>query len=326
MDFEKPARGARLKQLGFLLKHTFTIVGRNRALLTPLFVMWAYAAVMIVVFFAGLFLIFYGNNNSTWFLLAGALLFLYKFFFYNRAELTLSRLTHDTATGGTPTRAEARREISGLGSQVRTLALLDMAAAWVASRKKKEGGLMALLLGGIVEVWDLVNHFLLPAFAVDRLSLRDGITELKRLKDHVPETLAGVFGIDIMGGVIGTLMAPLYIVGALAGVGFGLLFGGGLPDAFAAGTLAEWFGDMPDLGMIGPDTVFNWLPAFIIVFLGFLLHALLARAVTAIKVVYFTLFYTRIMHPEALAPDMRADLEGYLDLDEGEMASAPAPA
>ncbi|MCI2396004.1 hypothetical protein [Aliiroseovarius sediminis] len=58
MDFEKPGRGARLKQLGFLVKHTFTIVGRNRALLAPLFAMWDYAAVMIAVIFAGLLLIF----------------------------------------------------------------------------------------------------------------------------------------------------------------------------------------------------------------------------------------------------------------------------
>lgn len=324
MDFEKPGRTARLKQFGFLIKHTFTIVGRNRALLAPLFVMWAYAAVMVMVFFIGLFLVFYENGNSTWFLLAGALMFLYKYFFYNRAELTLSRLAHDTAAGGTPTRAEARREISGLGSQVRTLALLDIAAAWVASRKNKEGGLMAMLLGGIVEVWDLVNHFLLPAFAVDRLSLRDGIAELKRLKDYVPETLAGVFGIDIMGGVIGTLMAPLYIVGILGGIGLGLIFGGGMPTAFAAGQLGDLFSGMSELGPIGPETVFNWLPVFIFVSLGFLFHALLARAVTAIKVVYFTLFYTRIMHPEALAPDMRADLEGYLDLDEREMTGATA--
>ncbi|WP_289043336.1 hypothetical protein [uncultured Aliiroseovarius sp.] len=325
MDFEKPGRKARLAQLGFLARHTFTIVGRNRALLGPLIVMWIYAAAMIVLFFTGLFLAFYESGNSTWFLIAGALMFIYKFFFYNRAELTLSRLTYGTAIGGSPTRGEARREIADLKPQIRTLGLLDMAAAWVASRKNKEGGLMALLLGGIVEVWDLVNHFLLPAFAIDRLGLQDGIAKLKRLKDHVPEALVGVFGIDIMGGVIGTLMAPVYLLGALAGIACGLFLGGHMPGAFSAGTLSEISRDMPQLGPIGPDTVFNWLPVFVIVFLGVLLHALMARAVTAIKVVYFTLFYTRIMHAEDLAPDMRADLEAYLDLDEGEMADSPAP-
>lgn len=326
MNFDKPDRKARLKQLGFLIRHTFTIVGRNRALLGPLFVMWAYAAAMVTLFFVGIALIFYANSSGTWFLLGGVAMFTYKFFFYNRAELTLSRMTHGTATGGTPTRQKAKAEIASLGSQIRVLGLLDMAAAWIASRKEKQGGMMALMLGGIGEVWDLVNHFLLPAFAIDRLSLKDGVARLRRLKDHVPETLTGVFGIDIMAGVIGTLMGPLYAVGAIAGVAFGLLLGGHLPGAFSAGTLEDWFSDMPDLGMIGPETVFSWLPVFIIVFLGVFFHALLGRTVTAIKVVYFTLFYTRIMHPDALAPEVRADLEGYLDLDDGETTSKAATA
>lgn len=326
MDFTKPDLKARFAQLGFLVRHTFTIGGRNRALLGPLIVMWVYAVVMTGPFFAGIVLAVYETGISSWFLLGAAVMFIYKFFFYTRAELTLSWLTYGTATGGIPTRREARREIAGLKSQVRTLGLLDMAALWVASRKNKEGGLMAMLLGGIVEVWDLVNHFLLPAFAIDRLSLSAGIAEMKRLKDHVPETLADVFGIDIMGGVIGSLMKPLYLFGVLAGVAFGLLFGGGMPDAFSAGALSEISRDMPQLGPIGPDTVFNWLPVFVVVFVSVLLHALFARAVTAIKVVYFTLFYTRIIHPQDLTPEMRADLEGYLDLDADEMPTASVSA
>lgn len=326
MDFKKPDLKARFSQLGFLVRHTFTIVGRNRALLGPLIVMWLYAALMIGLFFAGIVLAVYGKGNSIWFLLGGAAMFVYKFFFYNRAELTLSRLTYGTATGGTPSRPEARREIAGLNSQVRTLGLLDMAAVWVSSSRNKEGGLTAMLLGSLVEVWDLVNHFLLPAFAIDRLSLSDGVAEMKRLKDHVPETLAGVFGIDIMGGVIGSLMKPLYLFGGLAAIALGLLFGGGMPDAFSAGALSGISSDIPQLGPIGPDTVFNWLPAFVMLFVAVLIHALFARAVTAIKVVYFTLFYTRIKHPEDLASEMRAELEGYLDLDAEGMPAAPESA
>ncbi|MCV2892737.1 hypothetical protein [Lentibacter sp. XHP0401] len=326
MDFTKPDLKARFTQLGFLVRHTFTIVGRNRALLEPLFMMWIYAALMIGLFFTGLVLAAYENGHSAWFLLGGTVMFIYKFFFYKRAELTLSRLTYGTTTGGMPTQREARREISGLSSQVRTLGLLDIVAVWVTSRKNKKGGLMAMLLGSIVEVWDLVNHFLLPAFAIDQLSLRDGVAKIKRLKNHVPETLAGVFGIDIMGGVIGSLMKPLYLFGGLAGVALGLLFGSGMPDAFSAGALSEISRDIPQLGPIGPNTIFNWLPIFIIVFVSVLLHSLFARVVTVIKVVYFTLFYTRVMHPEHLAPEMRADLEGYLDLDANEMPTASVSA
>lgn len=47
---------------------------------------------------------------------------------------------------------------------------------------------------------------------------------------------------------------------------------------------------------------------------------------TAIKVIYFTLFYSRILHCEALDADIRSDLEGYLDLNEQQFAAARAPA
>ncbi|NUH65478.1 hypothetical protein HTT03_09285 [Sulfitobacter sp. S0837] len=326
MDFDKPGRRERLSQLGFLMRHTFSIVGRNRAILAPVFAMWAYAAAMVAVFFIGLYLIVIGSGGGGWLLFGGLIMAVYKYFFYNRAELTLSRLTFDTATGATPTRQDATKALAGLKAQSRRLALLDMAAAWIASRKNKEGGLMGMLLGGMGEVWDLVNHFLVPAVAVDRLNLRDGIARLKSLKNHVPETLIGVFGIDIMGGVVGTLMGPIYLFGGLAAIGCGLLFGDALPSAFSAGALRELSPDIPALGPIGPDTVFNWFPVFIFAFLGFVMHGLFARAVTAIKVIYFTLFYSRIMHSEALDPAIRADLEGYLDLSKQKYSSAGVPA
>lgn len=321
MDFEKPDVKARMAQLGFLVKHSFTIVGRNRALFRPVISMAIYATVMIVLFFVGVCMILYENNNSTWFLLAGALMFLYKFFFYNRAELTLSRMTWTAAIGGTADHRIARGEIRDLRRQIRILGFLDIAGAWIAARRKKTGGMMALLLGGIVEIWDLVNHFLLPAFAIDKLSLSDGLAGLKRLKDHVPETLGGVFGIDIMGGVVRTLMTPVYGFGVIFGIVVGLLGGHRMPEAFSAGELGQLFSEMPQIWLIGPDTVFSWLPIFIIVFFGVLLHAIFARVVTVIKVIYFTLFYARIEHSDALAPDIRADLEGYLELDDPE----PAP-
>lgn len=324
MTFQDPNRKGRLAQLGYLFMHSFTIVGRDPAIIAPVIRMIVYAAVMTLIFFIGIFLIFYGSGNSTWFLLAGALMFVYKFFYYNRAGLTLSRLVYETATDKKPTRKSVRKSLAGLGKQVWVLGLLDIASAWVQSRKNKEGGFLSFVLGGIVGIWDLVSHFLLPAFAIDRLSLKDGIARLKRLKDHVPESLAGVFGINILGGVVGMLMAPAHFFGIVFGVVLGLLLGDQLPDAFSAGKLGEWFSSMPVGWVIGPRTVFSWLPLLILVFLGFFLHAVLARIIDALKVIYFTLFYARITHADDLAPDIRADLDGYLELEGLQPSHAPA--
>lgn len=324
MEFIQPDRKARLAQLAYLFKHSFTIAGRDRAILSPVIHMIVYAAVMVLLFFIGIYLAAGNGTGSTWFLLGGAIMFVYKFFYYNRAELTLSRLVYETAIGNTPDGQAVRREIAGLKSQVRILGALDMVSAWVESRKKRAGGLMTLLLGGIVQIWDLVNNFLLPVFAIEKMGMKEGLSQLKRLKEHVPETLAGVFGINILGGVIGTLMAPFHGGGILVGIGAGLLLGDRMPAAFSGGELHELISAMPDLGMIGPETVFNWLPLFVIVFLGFFLHALLGRVVTALKVIYFTLFYIRIAHPEQLTSDLCADLEGYLEMQEQDLEPVPA--
>lgn len=115
MKFQEPNRRARLAQLGYLFKHSFTIVGRDTAIIAPVVRMIIYAAVMMLLFFIGIFLVFYGNGNSTWFLLAGALMFVYKFFYYSRAGLTLNRLVYETATDGKSTQKSSRKSLTGLG-------------------------------------------------------------------------------------------------------------------------------------------------------------------------------------------------------------------
>ena len=68
-----------------------------------------------------------------------------------------------------------------------------------------------------------------------------------------------------------------------------------------------------DFPLVGPYTVFNWLPLAVIVFFGLLVNAILARVVDALHTVYYTLFHARINHAGELAPDMRAELDGYLE-------------
>ncbi len=143
----------------------------------------------------------------------------------------------------------------------------------------------------------------------------------------MPETLVGVFGIDIMGRAVGTIMAPIYALLVLAGVGIGLLFGAELPASLSAGQLGDLFpGDYPAWVPVGPDTVFNWLPLFICLWIGKMAGSIFERLVTSVKVIYFTLFYARLMHADALAPDIREELESYLKLDEGEAPGKTAGA
>lgn len=317
MKFERPGLGARVGQLGYLLKHTFTIVARDDDIIVPVLKMSAMAVIVVCLFFGGIAAVVLGNGGlGTWLILFAIIAFIFKFFYYNLTELALSRLVYETAIGNDPDRQSVKKQLKGLRWQLWLLSLADMLSVWIASQRGKGGFLTRILLGGLVEIWDLVNHFLLPVFAIDKLSTSEATQKLSALKNNVPETLVGVFGIDIAGGVVRAIIGPAYVLGGLAGIAIGLFFGGNMPEGFSGGQIGEIFPTIPGWLPFGPETVFNWMPFFIAIFLCFVGNAVLARLVTAVKVVYFTLFYARIAHAETLMPDIRDELESYLNMDE----------
>lgn len=330
--FRKPGLSERFSQMGYLLKHTAIIVGRDFDIVTPVIRTIVFSVILVTLFFAMIAAyVAEANGTGTILLLVWIVAGLYHFFYFNRQELALSWLVFETAAGRDRSFSEAAGRAGELGGQIRWLALLDMAAAWIAWRRRDSGNngfLTNLVLGAMTEGWDLVNHFLLPAFAVDGVGFRGGMDKLRAARENVPETLVGVFGIDVMARVVGTIMAPLYVLLVLLGIGAGTWASGMMPGAFAGGELGELlppeaFGYLP----WSSETVFNWLPIFVCIFLGKLVSSTFKRVVTAVKVIYFTLFYARVLHAEELAPEIRAELEGYLAFggEQGEGEPGPAP-
>lgn len=319
--FRKPSLSERFSQMGYLLKHTATIVGRDGDIVTPVIRTIIMSVILVTLFFAAIVLIVAGSGGlGTLLLLAWAVLGIFHFFYFNRQELALSWLVFQTAAGRDRSFDDAAGRAGELKPQGRWLSLLDMAAAWIAWRRnssEKDGFLTRVLLGAMTEGWDLVNHFLLPAFAVDKVGFSEGMGKLRATRENVPETLVGVFGIDVMGRVVGTIMAPLHVLLVLIGIAAGIYASGAMPPAFEGGALGELlppeaFAFLP----FSADAVFNWLPLLVCIFLGKLVSSVFKRIVTAVKVIYFTLFYARILHPDELAPDIRRELESYLTFDE----------
>ncbi|MDN6180493.1 MAG: hypothetical protein L0I84_05740 [Halomonas subglaciescola] len=325
MQFTKPSIGDRVSQLGYLVKNTFTIVGRDKDILVPVVKMSLYASLVVVLFFGGIAAVIIGRGGTAaWMFLFSIILFVYKFFFYNRLELRLSRLVFDTACGKDATVKAAKAELTGMKRQVFILGLVDMLRAWITRQQDGSKGFMSLLLGALGELGDLVTHFLLPVFAIDKLGVKDGCMRLGVLKDHVPETLGGVFGVDIMGGVLRTIMSPLYLIAGIIGVLAGLFFGDFLPAAFSAGPLGDLFSTIPAWLPVDTATVFSWFPLFVLIFLSCIGNAIFARLVATIKVIYFTLFYARIAHAEKLTPDLRQALDGYLQVEASDDSESAA--
>ena len=133
-------------------------------------------------------------------------MFLYKHFYHNRQEVRLSWTVYETIIGNDPSYQGAKEYGKQVKSQTRKLAWLDIAMALMNKGKFVGGGfikmIMNFIISGMQEVWDLINHYLLPSVAIDRLDIGDGVKKMKKLKDNVPESLVGVFGIDFMGKVV----------------------------------------------------------------------------------------------------------------------------
>jgi hypothetical protein len=70
----------------------------------------------------------------------------------------------------------------------------------------------------------------------------------------------------------------------------------------------------PDFPLNG--VVFTWIPLAAAIFIGKLFSNIFERVATSVKVIYFTVFYAKITHPDSIAPDLREELTRYLKLDQ----------
>ena len=316
-DFQKSAQSFdqlsfknRMNSVFALFKNTFTVIGRDEDILKPFYRMIIYNIVMITAFFYGIFGIWYDLPLQVLCFLIAFFLFVYKYFYYNKQELRMSWIVNEAITGSDPSYKDSVGVSKKLKSQVRKMAWIDIGMAFASKTRSNEKGLLNklinLVLTGLEEVWDLVNHYLLPSVAVDKLDIKPAVEKMKKLKDQVPETLVGVFGIDFLGKVVSKVTAPVYTVLILISIAAGILFSNHLPSYKFAINSAELPFDSINL---------SWIPLLGAVFLGKLFASIFERIVTSVKVIYFTVFYTKITHPDKIADDLQEDLTSYLKLD-----------
>jgi hypothetical protein len=127
------------------------------------------------------------------------------------------------------------------------------------------------------------------------------LIKMKKLKDQVPESLVGVFGIDFMGKVVGRIMVPVYMV------------------IFVIGITLSYFGadylPTTEIDFNGGPLMITPIPLIVAIYLAKLFSNIYERVVTSVKVVYFTIFYTKITHPESIMEELQGELTNYLKLD-----------
>lgn len=308
--------------LGYLLKNSFTIIGRNNEILTPWIRNIIYTLIVLVLFFGGIISFVVGAYTFGFLCIFGWMIMgVYLLFYLNYQEMRLSWLVYKTVTGSDCSYREACNRSGELKSQVRLIALADFVMNLISTGKGRTnegfmGFIVSLFIEGLEEVWDLANHYLIPHTAVEGTDLSDGIENMKELKDQVPESLMGIFGIEIVGSAAKAIIFPVHLVFFLIAVLIGALAPSLMPEA---SIIQLPSGMAESLSFIlGADGRISWFPILPFFLISFSISGVIKRTITAIKVTYFTIFYTRISHPEDIVPELQDELTRFLKMDEEE--------
>lgn len=315
----------RVRGIGYLLKNSVTIVGADWSILKPMVLTSIVGLIQAAVFLVGVGMLLHGvltQNELLWtngwlVIVVAAILWIAKFFYFIGWELRQSRMVYDRVAAP---EAEPSAQATGHGGSVWRLALLDIVMAYAKyARNRKSGALVNLILSGFLEVWDLISHYVLPAIVIDGLTIRESIGRIKELRNRVPATLAGVFGIDLFGKVAAALAAPIYAVMTPLAIFLSWYLASVLPSgAFTVGA-----DELPAFLLTDGEFVITVIPLIAAAFLGKAGTVVVNRGVTWVKVNYFTLFYMQITHEDRIRDDLQDDLVRYLRMDEAE---APATA
>jgi len=295
--------GEKFQDTLFLLKNTYSLLGRNSALLKPVTQIILVSLILSTLFWGSilsLFLITKTAAVGSVGILVALILYFWSFFYFTELKLRLSWLACTTACGTKPAFEQSQRMADSVGDKIRLIAFIDMFFKYLGSlRNTEEQGiweaiksfLINLIIEGALEVWDLVNHYLIPAIAIDRLTLKAAVVQIKDLRNHVPSVLMGVFGIDFVGDVIAWIVAPMY----------------GILIAIAVGSIYL-------LHITNPQLIATII--ILLFYIGAISHQILAAIVEATKIIYFTLFYTVLRHPDQLDSDMKQKANAFLKFND----------
>jgi hypothetical protein len=306
-QFKKEPFINRLKDTLFLLKNSLTVIGKDEDIIKPYLRMAIFSFVLTSLLFGAVLGVATGEYMGT-----GILIFLLVVFFLNpfryfydvRQKACQSWIVYNTIVGKNISYLDAHQHTQASKPQLRIIAIIDIGMAYLRMQKSKnDGGIVAVVMilffRFLEEVWDLLSHYMLPAVVIEQKQLREVTPQLKKLRKNVPATLAGVFGIDFVGNVLGSILFPLYMVFLALSVGVGTL----LVSSFPSTAVSPF------------DITFSWVPVAIVMYIIAVLGGILKKFVESVKVIYFTVFYTTLTRPGKIKGTMKKELTHYLKMN-----------
>lgn len=308
---KKPLK-QRLRDTQFLIRHSFTTIGRDKDIKTPMIRMAVVTSLLRMVFLLSLLPVITANSHQNvilialsvlcWFLLI-TILVPFRFFYDVRQKGNLSWIVYNTLCGTDISYRDAKGHTKTQKGKLRALGFGELVLVFSRTFKKDSGILISLFLGALTEVWDLLSNFMLPSVVIEQKKLKEIAPEIKSLKANVPATLTGVFGLDFAGDAIKTLLLGMSAFLLILSIMVGWLL------AFVTDAGVMSFGETQGFA-------FSWIPVYAAFFLATILFGVIRKFIESIKVIYFTVFYTSIKQPGKIVESLRDDLTSYLRLDE----------
>ena len=231
----KKSFNQRLSDTGALLRSTFDIMWLGGyELKRPVMRTAIYAGVTTLFFwiFVSTVAISTVSNGPSYVfqiglpsLLIWIVLKFYSMFYFTRAKADQALLVNSHLKGIPMLYSKAHEMNNEESWKIRGIVFIDIlikganASANSGGANTQGGGIKQFILSifffALNEVWDLVSNYLLPAIVIEKKSVKEIVPSLKLVKNNIPGTLVGVFGIDFAGAVIGSLFSFIYLFSIL---------------------------------------------------------------------------------------------------------------
>jgi hypothetical protein len=264
-----------------------------------------YTAFMHYVFLMAVTSLFYQFHAGYGFLLLLCFIVLlpYAFFFHIKKRACICYLTYAQITLHKATIADSKNVARQQKWNLRLFGFVELALSRANSAigQSTGYGVFHFLVAGVMAIlegaFEVAESYLLPTLMIENISLKPAAEKLKSLKSHVPEVLAGTFGLDIFGGVASAMLSFVYSAIILV-------------SALLAYFLPKLVPTLPCAVLLSYN-IFVFPMIFAVVLISFM-KRVIRIIVTSMQATYFSVFYTLINKPSELSPEMKQKVVEYL--------------
>lgn len=303
-----PGIGSKGKDVQGLIQNSVKLLGRDKDVFKPALFITAFKSIPTIIIFFMLYQVFVVKDYNKLPIIILSLFVIAPIisFINMRYKAITCSMVYDILRGKDTDIAFASRRVKGRSLTIFLYSIIDLVIKNAGNSKKKSGLMsiiMDLILAAFKEVWDLIKNFSLPAIVIDEAKVSSIPSHLKKIKKNIPAALVGILGLDLIGGVLVSLLGVIQLPALLISGAIGFYGVSFLPEA--------WTYIHPE----NTNIIINFLPFFIFLFISTVMTSFFNTLVQLVKTSYFTTFYVSLTHPASILDELKEDVTNYLNFN-----------